>query len=390
MPFETTGFRSTPKSNKVLVISRTPLPAWRVGTLGQSSLSFRSSWLSGAALHPRQVLMSTLFPWFACWIGLPQVWSKPTSKTCRSMSCSGPWQTTWNHVGWFFAQRLPVAGGLCTLRSPSPLRSSPRAITTLVFSSVCCSKILVTIETFGLSTILRLVIPSILTDVNKTPCWSSSLRKTRRTEPVRQVPPKELKEIEDLTMDSLPLSSWAREATVTGAPKYFQVGWQGFEALLDGLLTGPDLGSTPAIVLVDLYSRVGDCFEAVIKKRQGFNTPLFYFGVAEEGKEKDRLQSTQLIEKVMDGSLKIPGAQPTSEVSNDVLPAVPPKRRLNVLVIGKQDKPDSCAHRQAVAVSCDFCKRFHSLAGWISWEGWYRPGNPQGGEAGTKGGWRRW
>ena len=132
---------------------------------------------------------------------------------------------------------------------------------------------------------------------------------------------------------------------------------------MDGLLTGPDLGSTPAIVLVDLYSRVGDCFEAVIKKRQGFNTPLFYFGVAEEGKEKDRLQSTQLIEKVMDGSLKIPGAQPTSEVSNDVLPAVPPKRRLNVLVIGEQDKPDSCAHRQAVAVSCDFCKRFHSLAG---------------------------
>ena len=193
----------------------------------------------------------------------------------------------------------------------------------------------------------RLVIPSILTDVNKTPWWSSSLRKTRRTEPVRQVPSKELKEIEDLTMDSLPLSSWAREATVTGAPKYCQVGCQGFEALLDGLLTGPDLGSTPAIVLVDLYSRVGDCFEAVIKKRQSVNTPLFYFGVAEEGKEKDWLQSTQrenMIEKVMDGSLKIPGAQPTSEISDDVLPAVPPKPRLNVLVIGKQDKPEIPLH----------------------------------------------
>ena len=193
----------------------------------------------------------------------------------------------------------------------------------------------------------RLVIPSILTDVNKTPWWSSSLRKTRRTEPVRQVPSKELKEIEDLTMDSLPLSSWAREATVTGAPKYCQVGCQGCEALLDGLLTGPDLGSTPAIVLVDLYSRVGDCLEAVIKKRQSVNTPLFYFGVAEEGKEKDWLQSTQrenMIEKVMDGSLKIPGAQPTSEISDDVLPAVPPKPRLNVLVIGKQDKPEIPLH----------------------------------------------
>ena len=36
---------------------------------------------------------------------------------------------------------------------------------------------------------------------------------------MRQVPPKELKEIEDLTMDSLPLSSWAREATVTSISK---------------------------------------------------------------------------------------------------------------------------------------------------------------------------
>ena len=116
---------------------------------------------------------------------------------------------------------------------------------------------------------------------------------------------------------------------------------------MDGLLTGPDLGSTPAIVLVDLYSRVGDCLQAVIKKRQSVNTPLFYFGVAEEGKEKDWLQSTQrenMIEKVMDGSLKIPGAQPTSEISDDVLPAVPPKPRLNVLVIGKQDKPEILVH----------------------------------------------
>ena len=82
-------------------------------------------------------------------------------------------------------------------------------------------------------------------------------------------------------------------------------------------------------------------------KRQSVNTPLFYFGVAEEGKEKDWLQSTQrenMIEKVMDGSLKIPGAQPTSEISDDVLPAVPPKPRLNVLVIGKQDKPEIPVH----------------------------------------------
>ena len=193
----------------------------------------------------------------------------------------------------------------------------------------------------------RLVIPSILTDVNKTPWWASSLRKSRRTEPVRQVAARELKEIEDLNKDSLPLSSWAREATVTGAPKYCQGGCQGFEALLDGLLTGPDLASTPAIVCVDLYSRVGDCFEAVIKKKQGFNTPLFYFGVAEEGKEKDWLQGTQresMIERVMDGSLKLPGAQVPSEVSEDVLPAVPPKPRLNVLVIGKQDKPEIPVH----------------------------------------------
>ena len=154
-------------------------------------------------------------------------------------------------------------------------------------------------------------------------------------------------EIEGLNKDSLPLSSWAREATVTGAPKYCQAGCQGFEALLDGLLTGPDQTSTPAIVLVDLYSRVGDGFQAVIKKRQCFNTPLFYFGVAEEGKEKEWLQSTQrerMIEKVMDGSSKIPGTQPPSEVSDDVLPSVPPKSRLNVLVIGKQDKPEIPVH----------------------------------------------
>ena len=189
----------------------------------------------------------------------------------------------------------------------------------------------------------RFVLPSVLTDLNKTPWWSCSLRKTRRTDPVRQVPAKELKEIEDLGRDALPASTWTRDAVVHGAPKYCQIGAPGFEALLDGLLTGPDLSATPAVIFVDLYSRVGDGFEAVVKKRNNFNVPLFYFGVAEDGKEKEWLEKSQqdaLIEKVLDGSFKISGLQLSSEVSPDLLPSVPPKPQLNLLVIGKQDKAE--------------------------------------------------
>ena len=189
----------------------------------------------------------------------------------------------------------------------------------------------------------RFVLPSVLTDLNKTPWWSCSLRKSRRTDPVRQVPAKELKEIEDLGRDALPASTWTRDSNVHGAPKYCQIGSAAFEALLDGLLTGPDLSSTPAVIFVDLYSRVGDGFEAVVKKRNNFNVPLFYFGVAEDGKEKEWLEKSQqdaLIEKVMDGSFKINGLQLSAEVSQDLLPAVPPKPKLNLLVIGKHDKAE--------------------------------------------------
>lgn len=132
-----------------------------------------------------------------------------------------------------------------------------------------------------------------------------------------------------------------------GAPKCCQIGTAGFEALLDGLLTGPDLSATPAVIFVDLYSRVGDGFEAVVKKRNNFNVPLFYFGVAEDGKEKEWLEKSQqdaLFEKVMDGSFKINGLQLSAEVSPDLLPAVPPKPKLNLLVIGKHDKAELPVH----------------------------------------------
>lgn len=191
------------------------------------------------------------------------------------------------------------------------------------------------------------VLPSVLTDLNKTPWWSCSLRKSRRTDPVRQVPAKELKEIEDLGRDALPASTWTRDSNVHGAPKCCQIGTAGFEALLDGLLTGPDLSATPAVIFVDLYSRVGDGFEAVVKKRNNFNVPLFYFGVAEDGKEKEWLEKSQqdaLFEKVMDGSFKINGLQLSAEVSPDLSPAVPPKPKLNLLVIGKHDKAELPVH----------------------------------------------
>lgn len=131
----------------------------------------------------------------------------------------------------------------------------------------------------------RFAFPGHLVDLSKSAVfYHSELRKSGRTSEVKQVQGKELKDIEDVAEDGLPSST--NIGFVTGASKYCQLGPLAAEEVLKKLLAGTDLDKLPALLLVDLFPRVGDFCHAFCKLRTQatHNTSLLYVAVAEKGK----------------------------------------------------------------------------------------------------------
>ena len=113
-----------------------------------------------------------------------------------------------------------------------------------------------------------------------------AVRKEYRTKLVPQLPPREMKEIEDMSADALPQSCDNRDSFIHGAAKYNQIGLPAAEAVLTGCLEGPEFANMPAIFVVDLYPKVGEFLDAFCKIQQTIKSVhMYYVAVCENQTE---------------------------------------------------------------------------------------------------------
>jgi hypothetical protein len=183
----------------------------------------------------------------------------------------------------------------------------------------------------------RFVFPSPLGDPAKSLWFQCKLRKTRRTEEVKQLAAKNMKETEDLSADALPPSIDPSQSRVQGGHKYCQLGIPAWQAVLAGVFEGISLADIPAVLVLDLYPRVGDLSFAFCKHRNLQNsTSLFYFGVCEDQREADWITASlkeDLVENYVSGSAALPKNQKiTKDLPADLIEPLPPLPKMNVLV----------------------------------------------------------
>ena len=189
----------------------------------------------------------------------------------------------------------------------------------------------------------RLVFPSPIGDPSKSIWFGCELRRARRTEDVAQLPVKQMKEAEDLAADALPPSTDAREGHIHGAAKYCQLGAAAWEAVVSGVIAGSSLTDIPAVIIIDLFVRVGDLLEAFCSQRAIHTTPsLFYVGVCENQLELDwvhKIVQESLADKYEQGALAMPsGAKCEKEVPADLLDPLPARPQMNLLIISPEHK----------------------------------------------------
>ena len=108
----------------------------------------------------------------------------------------------------------------------------------------------------------RFVFPSPLGDPKKNLFFMCELRKSHRTEEVKQLAAKAMKLVEDLAEDALSYTTEVRDSHVHGAAKYCQLGATVWDKVLEGTLSGTDLSDVPALLIVDLFPRPGDLLQA--------------------------------------------------------------------------------------------------------------------------------
>lgn len=180
----------------------------------------------------------------------------------------------------------------------------------------------------------RFIFPSPIGDPKHNMWFNCELRESGRTTEVKQLAPKNMKEVEDMSMDALPMSTDLRDGHIHGASKYVQIGVPAAEALLTGLFTGADLQSCPAVLVLDLYPRVGDLFIAFCQQRRMQNaTPLFYFAIADDQTEATWMEKHLvhlLGDKVEDGSFGVETLD--KEIKEDLLEPIPRLPDMNILV----------------------------------------------------------
>ena len=184
----------------------------------------------------------------------------------------------------------------------------------------------------------RWAFPGHVVDLGKTNAFfQSELRKAGRTDPCKQMAAKDLKEMEDMADDSLPSTTSSNH--ISGAAKHCQFGRPAAEEVFRKAFNQVDLEKFPAVLIVDLFPRVGDFAGAFCRLRTQLNagTSLFYIGVGEKAKELEWLRATlleELVEKVKLEGFQIPGAQPfQKEVNPDLLDALPAIPITNLLVV---------------------------------------------------------
>lgn len=189
----------------------------------------------------------------------------------------------------------------------------------------------------------RLVFPGPLVDMSKSPWHGCELRRLRRTAEVPQLAASAMRELEDLADDALPASSDVHY--LHGAPKFAQLGSRAWSALISGLLDGSNLKDVPAAIMVDLFVHVGDSLRAFCVQRINYSTTtsLFWVGICLAQKEADWIYLDTkdfLVEQYEARTLPLPrGSGPDlGEFSPESVDTIPPKPKLNVLVINSENQ----------------------------------------------------
>ena len=203
----------------------------------------------------------------------------------------------------------------------------------------------------------RFVFPLPLGDPKKNPFFGCALRRNGRTPDVRQLNPKDMKEIEDLSPDALPPSMDPRDIHVHGGAKYNQIGTDACSAVIAGVLDGASPG--PAVLILDLYPRVGDMMVAFTdQKAQHVATSLFYCGIYETQQEETwatNMCLDTLAEKRLSDDQK--------DINADLLETLPKLPTFNRMVVQYVDEDKSKTPQLGIPLSIVKTWQMHSAFG---------------------------
>ena len=171
---------------------------------------------------------------------------------------------------------------------------------------------------------------SAAVEPSKTHFWSCNLRKDQFVT-CEQSCSKTMREVENMSEDALPATTDDRMASA-GASKYWQIGPSACENVLDAILTGQ--ASTPATLLIDLFTRTGEFAEAFMKQRKN-RSHTFFLGFCESQTEATYVESvlrSTLAEGYLAGGPMPAGDFIPSKVPEDILEAMPAAPAMNLLV----------------------------------------------------------
>ena len=190
----------------------------------------------------------------------------------------------------------------------------------------------------------RFVFPSPLGGPKKNLFFMCELRKSHRTEEVKQLAAKVMKLAEDLAEDAFPYTTEVRDSHVHGASKYCQLGAAAWDKVLEGTLSGTGLSDWPALLTVDLFPRPGDLLQAFCAQRGlRSRTSLFYMGVCSDQVELNYIHNSVtnlLADRYLDGSLAVVGDPLPKEVDEEALDPYPPVPPLNHLTLTQDEKKE--------------------------------------------------
>jgi len=181
----------------------------------------------------------------------------------------------------------------------------------------------------------RFVFPAPL-DLGKNPFFHCQLRKDQRTAEVKQVPAREMREVECVDESALPSSTNASDVPITGASKYWQIGSLACQELLSSSLTGVS-PEPAAVIVIDVFPRNGDMTEAFCKAKSSLRTSLHYICFAESQDEGTYIETYLreiLAQSYENGMPTATGEKIEQTMSADLTEALPPTPRLNLLVPG--------------------------------------------------------
>ena len=146
-----------------------------------------------------------------------------------------------------------------------------------------------------------------------------------RTNPAMQLAARDMITVEDVGAGALPACVEDAEATIQGARKFEQIGLSAAERILEACLDKVEMTSKGALFLVDLHPVVGNCFDAMVKKRNQFNMPVFYIGCFDDSLTAEwftKCKKDQVVRLHAEGQIMIPGYKaPDMEMPSDLLEA---------------------------------------------------------------------